>query len=54
MSSKPGAVHSLASGNPFSTVKINGGIGKFARAHGTVHTVAAGKSNSNVTITYTT
>jgi hypothetical protein len=45
---------SLASGNPFSTVKINGGIGKFAHAHGTVHTVAAGKSNSNVTITYTT
>jgi hypothetical protein len=45
---------SLASGNPFSTVKINGGIGKFAHAHGIVHTTSAGKSNSNVTITYST
>jgi hypothetical protein len=42
------------SGNPFSTVKLNGGIGKFAHARGTVHTTPAGKSNSNVTITYST
>ena len=45
---------SLASGNPFSTVKLNGGIGKFAHAHGTVHSVPSGKSDSNVTITYST
>ena len=45
---------SLASGNPFSTVKINGGIGKFAHAHGTIHSTSAGKNNSNVTITYST
>ena len=42
------------SGNPFSTVKLNGGIGRFAHARGTVHTTPAGKSNSNVTITYST
>jgi hypothetical protein len=42
------------SGNPFSTVKINGGIGKFAHARGTVHSTPASKSNSNVTITYST
>ena len=42
------------SGNPFSTVKLNGGIGRFAHARGTVHTTPAGKSSSNVTITYST
>jgi hypothetical protein len=41
------------SSNPFSTVKINGGIGNFAHARGTVHTTPAGK-NSNITITYST
>jgi len=47
---------SFASGNdnPFATVKINGGIGKFAHARGTVHSTPAGKSNSNLTITYST
>ncbi|HEX2702363.1 MAG TPA: hypothetical protein VHM72_02890 [Solirubrobacteraceae bacterium] len=47
---------SLASSNdnPFSTVKINGGIGKFAHARGTVQTAPAGKGSSNVTITYST
>jgi hypothetical protein len=45
---------SLASGNPFSTVKINGGIGKFAHAHGTVHSTPASNGNSNLTITYST
>jgi hypothetical protein len=47
---------SLASSNesPFSTVKINGGIGKFADARGTVQTTPAGKGSSNVTITYST
>jgi hypothetical protein len=46
---------SLASSNdnPFATVNINGGIGKFARARGTVHTTPASKGN-NVTITYST
>jgi hypothetical protein len=45
---------SLASGNPFSTVKINDGIGKFAHAHGTAHSTPAGKNTTNVTITYST
>ena len=45
---------SLASSNPFSTVQLNGGIGKFTHAHGTVHSAAAGKSGSNVTIIYST
>jgi hypothetical protein len=45
---------SLASGNPFSTVKINDGIGKFAHAHGTAHSTSAGKNTTNVTITYST
>ena len=40
--------------NPFSTIKLNGGIGKFAHAHGSVHTSPAGTNNSNVTITYST
>jgi hypothetical protein len=46
---------SLASSddNPFSTVRINGGIGKFAHARGSVQTTPAGKG-SNVTITYST
>jgi hypothetical protein len=46
---------SLAASNesPFSTVKINGGIGMFAHARGTVHTTPSGKG-SNVTITYST
>ena len=39
--------------SPFSTVKINGGTGKFAHARGTVQTTPAGKG-SNVTITYST
>ena len=43
---------SLASGNPFSTVKINGGIGTFAHTRGTVDSTSAGKNSSNVTITY--
>lgn len=42
------------SGSPFSTVKINGGIGKFAHAHGTAHSTPAGKNTTNVTITYST
>ena len=46
-------VNLAGAGNPFSTIKLNGGIGKFAHAHGTVHT-AAGNSNSNLTITYST
>jgi hypothetical protein len=40
--------------SPFLKVKINGGIGKFAHARGTVHSTPAGNSNSNVTITYST
>jgi hypothetical protein len=46
---------SLASSNdnPFATVTINGGIGKFAHARGTVNTTPASKGN-NVTITYST
>lgn len=49
-------VNLAGSDNPFSTVKINGGIGKLARAHGTIHTTPASKnnSNSNVTINYST
>jgi hypothetical protein len=47
-------VNLAGSGNPFATVKLNGGIGKFAHARGTVHTTPAGKSNSNITITYST
>jgi hypothetical protein len=48
-------VNLAGSGNPFSTVKINGGIGKFAGAHGTTHDTPAGKqSGSNLTITYST
>jgi len=39
--------------SPFSKVKINGGIGKFAHARGTVNTTPASKGN-NVTITYST
>jgi hypothetical protein len=39
-------------GSPFSTIKLNGGIGHFARAHGTVHTAPTGRNNSNLTITY--
>jgi hypothetical protein len=42
------------SADPFATVKINGGIGKFAHARGTVHATPVGKGNSNVTITYAT
>jgi hypothetical protein len=40
--------------SPFSMVKINGGIGKFAHARGTVHSTPASNSNSNITITYST
>jgi hypothetical protein len=47
-------VNLAGSGNPFSTVKINGGIGKFAHAHGTVHSTTVSNSNSNLTITYST
>lgn len=47
-------VNLAGAGNPFSTIKLNGGIGKFAHAHGTVHTTPAGNSNSNLTITYST
>jgi hypothetical protein len=47
-------VNLAGSGNPFSTVKINGGIGKFAHARGTVHSTPAGNSNSDFTITYST
>jgi hypothetical protein len=42
------------SDNPFSLVKINGGIGRFAHARGTVHSTPVGTSNSNITITYST
>jgi hypothetical protein len=45
---------SLASGNPFSTVKLNGGTGKFVHARGTVNSTPVSQSNSNVTITYST
>jgi hypothetical protein len=47
-------VNLAGSGNPFSTVKLNGGIGKFAHARGTVHSTPAGKNTSNITITYST
>ena len=40
--------------SPFSKVEINGGIGKFAHARGTVHTTPVGTSDSNITITYST
>jgi hypothetical protein len=41
-------------GDPFSTIKLNGGIGHFAHAHGTIRTTPTGKTNSNLTITYST
>lgn len=47
-------VNLAGSGNPFSTIKLNAGIGKFAHARGTVHSTPVGQSNSNVTITYST
>ena len=39
--------------DPFATVKLNGGTGRFAHARGTVNTVPASNGN-NVTITYST
>jgi hypothetical protein len=47
-------INIAGSDNPFSTITLNGGIGKFAHARGTVHSTPAGGSGSNVTITYST
>lgn len=45
-------VNLAAAANPFASVKINAGIGKFAHAHGRVENTSAGNGNSNVAITY--
>jgi hypothetical protein len=45
-------VNLAGASNPFASVKINAGIGKFAHAHGRVDSASAGNGNSNVTITY--
>lgn len=47
-------VNLAGSGNPFSKVKINGGVGKFAHARGTVHSTPASRNSSNITMTYST
>lgn len=44
----------LASSNPFASIPINAGTGKFARAHGNIHTTSAGENSINLTITYST
>jgi hypothetical protein len=45
----------LAQSNPFASIPINGGTGRFAGAHGTIHTASVGNGNSiNLTITYST
>jgi hypothetical protein len=45
----------LAQGDPFTSIPINAGTGKFSGAHGTVHTTAVGTGNSiDLTITYST
>jgi hypothetical protein len=47
-------VNLASPGNPFALIKLNGGIGKFAHAHGTVRSAPVGNSGSNVTIVYAT
>ena len=47
-------VNLAGSDNPFATVKLNGGLGRFAHARGTVRSTPAGGNHSNVTITYST
>jgi hypothetical protein len=45
----------LAHSNPFASIPINAGTGKFARAHGRIRTTPAGRGTSiNLTITYST
>jgi hypothetical protein len=45
----------LAHSNPFASIPINDGTGKFAKAHGKVHSTPTGHGTSlNVTITYST
>jgi hypothetical protein len=43
----------LAHSNPFASIPINAGTGKFAGAHGTIRTTTVGGGNSvNMTINY--
>jgi hypothetical protein len=44
----------LANSNPFASIPINGGTGKFARAHGKTRTTSTGPNSINLTITYST
>jgi hypothetical protein len=45
----------LAHSNPFASIPINAGTGKFARAHGKIRTAPVGGGTSvNITITYST
>jgi hypothetical protein len=44
----------LADSNPFASIPINAGTGKFARAHGNINTTSAGGNSINLTITYAT
>jgi hypothetical protein len=48
-------IANLAQSNPFASIPINAGTGKFARAHGRIRTSTVGGGNSvNLTITYST
>jgi hypothetical protein len=43
----------LAHTNPFASIPINGGTGRFAGVRGTVHTTSVGSGDSlDLTITY--
>jgi hypothetical protein len=45
----------LAQSNPFASIPINAGTGKFAGAHGTIHTTLVGSGPGvNLSITYST
>ncbi len=45
----------LAHSNPFASIPINDGTGKFARAHGQIRTTPVGRGTSiNITINYST
>jgi hypothetical protein len=45
----------LSRANPFASIPINAGTGKFAGAHGTIHTTSVGSGSSiELTITYST
>ena len=45
----------LAHSNPFASIPVNAGTGKFARTHGTIRTTPVGREKSlNLTINYST